>query len=121
MAFNLYSLPKVKSVEHKVEPTWASDAGRNSNSGKFSGTFVGWFDNLTISIGETTIDEFNEICGKIEHPIIENITFKDTRNKRQNKIENFYGTVISGIIENVNGLYKPFSFSLKAIESRNDM
>ena len=27
---NLYSLPKLLSVDHKVEPTWASDAGRNS-------------------------------------------------------------------------------------------
>lgn len=121
MEVDLYSLPKVKTVDHKVEPTWASDTGRNSNSGKFSGTFVGWFDNLTIEVGETTVDEFDMICKKIEHPIIENITFKDTRNKRNNKTEDFYGTTISGKVENIRGLYKPFSFELKAIESRDDM
>lgn len=118
---NLYSLPKLLSVDHKVEPTWASDAGRNSNSGKYSGTFVGWFDNLEISIGQTTQEEFDIICNAIEMPIIEDVTFKDTRNNRNNKTEDFYGTTISGKISNVNGLYKPFSFSLKAIERRADM
>lgn len=121
MAVNLYSLPKILSVDHKAEPTWASDAGRNSNSGKYSGTFIGYFDNLEISVGQTTQEEFDTICSAIEVPIIEDVTFKDTRNHYNNKTEDFYGTTISGKKSKVNGLYKPFSFSLIAIERRNDM
>ena len=82
---------------------------------------MGYFDNLEISVGKTTIDEFDTICKAIEHPIIENITFQDTRNKRKNKTEDFYGTTISGKVKNINGLYEPFTFSLKAIERRSDI
>ena len=58
---NLSELPKLKRIEHAVEPTWASDAGRNSNSGKFGGTFVGWFDTLKVEIGKTVQSEMTLI------------------------------------------------------------
>lgn len=116
----LLDLPKITDVDHKVEPTWANDSGRNSNSGKFSGTFIGWFDTLEISVGKTNQTEFTQICDAIEHPIIENVTFTDSRTGRQ-KTENFYGTTISGKTNNTKGIYEPFTFSLKAIEKRSDM
>lgn len=121
MAVILKDLPKVLDISHNVEPLWASDAGRNSNSGKYSGTFIGWFDNLTISIGKTTQSEFETICSSIETSII-NATFPDTRNSLSAKTEDFYGTTITGKIKKLNnGCYEPFSFSLKAISKRSDM
>ena len=51
------SLPKITKIKHTVEPTWDSKTGRNSNSGKFGGTFVGYFDTLEISVGKTTQNE----------------------------------------------------------------
>lgn len=120
MAVNLINLPKALSnPKHTVEPVWASDAGRNSNSGKFSGTFVGWFDTLEIPIGETTQAEMTTIKNAIENPIIENVSFVDSKTGNI-KTENFYGTAITA--ERLNSKrYKPFSFSLKAIEARDDM
>ena len=53
MAVTLLNLPKVTGIEHTIEPVWAKNSGRNSNSGKFSGTFVGWFDTLKISVGQS--------------------------------------------------------------------
>ena len=120
MEVKINELPKILSnPKHSIEGVWASDAGRNSNSGKYSGTFIGWFDQLEISVGETTQEELTIIRNAIEHPIIENVTFIDTKTGTS-KTEDFYGTTITG--ERLNSKkYKPFSFSLIAIERRNDM
>lgn len=117
---DLSELPKLKGIDHTVEPTWASDAGRNSNSGKFNGTFVGWFDTLQINIGKTNQQEMTEIKNAIEKPIIESVKFKDSKDGN-NKTEDFYGTAIKASYNNLKGNYAPFSFSLKAIERRDDM
>ena len=120
-------LPKITKIKHTVQPTWASDAGRNSNSGKYSGTFVGYFDQLEVSVGKTTQNELNQIRDAIEVPIIENITFLDTKSKTgANKTENFYGTAIGVEITNIQMAnnkkkYPAFSFTLTATERRNDM
>lgn len=117
MALDIRNLPKVLSnIKHTIEPVWASDAGRNTNSGKFSGTFVGWFDVLDINIGETTQEEMTKIRNAIEKSVIENVSFTDSKTG-QTKTEDFYGTSIPA--ERLNKTrYKPFSFSLKAIEKR---
>lgn len=120
MTMILENLPKVKSIEHSVEPTWGPDSGRNTNSGKFTGTFVGWFDTLQIEIGKTTQEELTRIKNVIEHPIIKNATFVDSKNGK-NKTEDFYGTAIKAKRKNKNGMYEAFSFSLKAISKRSDM
>lgn len=120
MAVDLNKLPRVKKIDHTVEPTWGPDTGRNSNSGKFSGTFVGWFDTLKIEVGKTNQTEMTTIKNAIEKSIIENVKFKDSKNGN-NKIENFYGTAITASYNNLKGIYEPFSFSLKAIEQRSDM
>ena len=117
---NLLSLPKVKGVKHTIEPVWASDAGRNSNSAKFSGTFVGWIDVLEVRVGKTTQTEMTTIRNAIETPIIENVVFKDSKTGN-NKTEDFYGTAIGADANNTKVIYEPFSFSLKGIEVRNDM
>ena len=109
----------LSNPKHSIEGLWASDAGRNSNSGKYSGTFIGWFDKIEVSIGETTQAELTQIRNAIEHPIIENVTFTDTKTGNS-KTENFYGTTITA--ERLkSGRYKPFSFTLTAIERRTDM
>ena len=119
------SLPKITKIKHTVEPTWDSKTGRNSNSGKFSGTFVGYFDTLEVSVGKTTQNELNQIRDKVEIPIIENVEFLDSKTGN-NKIEDFYGTAIGVEITNINiannkKKYPPFSFSLKAVSRRSDM
>ncbi len=119
MAVDLSNLSKLIKVEHTVEPTWAKDAGRNSNSGKFSGTFVGYFDTLKVNVGKTNQAELTAIKDDIEHPII-SVIFKDSKTGN-NKTELFYGTAITAAYDNLKGRYDPFSFSLKAIESRDDM
>ena len=118
MSTKIIELPKLISVKHIVEPTWADDAGRNSNSGKFGGTFIGYFDKLEISIGSTTQNEMTQIKNVVENPIIEDIEFVDS-NSGNSKTEDFYGTAISALLTHVNGLYKPFTFSLVAIEKRS--
>ena len=112
-------MPKALSnPKHSIEPLWGSDAGRNSNSGKYSGTFIGWFDKLEISIGKTTQQELTTIRNAIEHPIIE-ATFMDSRTGT-NKTEQFYGTTITA--ERLNSKeYKGFTFTLTAISKRTDM
>lgn len=117
MATDIYSLPKVISVEHTIEPVWASDAGRKSNSGKFTGSFVGWFDILKVSVGKCSQTDMTTIRNTIETPIVEDITFKDSKTG-SDKTENFYGTAITALTHNTKKVYEPFSFSLKAISRR---
>lgn len=119
MIVNLRELPKVlKNPEHDVEPVWASDAGRNSNSGRFSGTFVGWFDTLEIPFGCTTQEEMTYIKSQIEKPII-TCSFKDSKTGNI-KTEDFYGTAVKAKEKDSNN-YMPFNISLKAVSRRNDM
>lgn len=119
MAVIIKNLPKcLGNPKHTIEPMWASDAGRNSNSGDFTGTFNGYYDTLEINIGKTTQSELTTIRTAIEVPII-TATFKDTRTGID-KTEDFYGTAIG--VERLNSQsYKPFSFSLKAVSKRDDM
>ena len=43
MAVNIKTISEtypITSFQDKLEPTWGDDAGRNTNSAKFSGTFM---------------------------------------------------------------------------------
>ncbi len=117
----LLDLPKIIDTEHKIESLWASDAGRNSNSGKFSGTFIGWFDTIHIAVGKTTQAEMTQIRNAIENPIIESVKFIDSKTGNY-KTEDFYGTAISAKTNKKDSsMYEPFSFDIKAVNKRGDM
>lgn len=120
MAVTLTNLPKVKSITQSIEPLWASDAGRNSNSGKYSGTFVGWFDKIEVSIGKCNQSELTTIKSAIESPIIESVTFPDDKTGT-NMTEDFYGTAIETELNNMHQIYEPFKFKLVAVAKRSDM
>lgn len=118
MALTITNLPHITKITHSIEPLWAGNSGRVANSGKYSGTFIGWFDKLTIDIGVTNQTQLATIRTAIEKSIIKNVTFKDSKTGN-NKTEDFYGTAIA--VETLNykkGLYKPFSFSLIAVSKR---
>ena len=119
MAVNINQLPKALSnPKHTIDPVWGEDAGRFTNSGKFTGTFIGWFDTLDVPIGKTTYEEMKSIRQAIEKPTIQ-VTFTDSRTNKLRTAE-FYGTAIPA--ERLNSTtYMPFVFSLKAIEARDDM
>ena len=119
MAVKLTDIKRVKSIEHTPEPTWGPDAGRNSNSGKFSGTFVGYFDTLKVEVGKTTREEMKTLRSLIDRPVIE-VTFPDSVTGGDSTRE-FYGTAIPAKLNHLTGRYDACSFSLKAIERRSDM
>lgn len=112
-------LPKILSVSDKKQPVWASDAGRNSNSAKFSGTFKGFVTDLQINFGRTTQSQMTEIKNAIEKPngIISNFSYRDS-DTGQIKTEDFYGTVIDATYNNEKAKYQPFSVSLKGVNLR---
>lgn len=118
MALTLTDLPHITKIEHSIEPLWGPDAGRKSNSGKYSGTFIGWFDKLTVSVGRTNQTQLTTIRNAIEKSIITGVSFKDTKTGNT-KTESFYGTAINaGSLNYKHGTYEPFSFSLVAISKR---
>lgn len=112
-------LPRILSVSDKAQPVWASDAGRNSNSSKFSGTFKGYVTDLQINFGRTTQAEMTQIKNALEKPngIITNFTYRNT-NTGEVKTEDFYGTVIDATYNNEKAKYQPFSVSLKGVNLR---
>lgn len=111
-------LPKLKSQEHSLEPLWGDDTGRNSNSGKYSGTFIGYFSQLVLEFGKTTQTEMTEIKTALQNPIIENVKYKDS-DTGNDSTEDFYGTKIPAKLENLNGKYSAFSITLTAIKKRS--
>ena len=99
--------------EHTLEPLWGSDTGRNSNSGTYSGTFIGYFSQLVIEFGKTTQEQMTEIKNKFEKPTT-NVKYLDS-NTGMWKTEEFYGTAIKAKEDEWNGKYKSFSITLTAI------
>ena len=114
MAVNIKGLSNtvpIKDFEHTLEPLWADDTGRNANSGKFTGTFIGYFSNLNISFGSCTQAQFNTVKSAFEHPTMEVLY---PANNGTNKTEYFYGTAINGTRDRWTGRYKPFKIKLVA-------
>ena len=103
-----------------LEPTWGNDTGRNTNSGKFSGTFVGYFTNLHIEVAPLTKQQMTNFKQIFEVPII-NLTYPNSSNNGQNYTEDFYGTAIESSLDDWDGKYKAFSFDLVAVNKRNDI
>ena len=124
MAVNIktisYQFPITRFTD-KPEPLWASDSGRNTNSGKFTGTFVGYFTNLHIEVAPMTDEEMDDFKAIFEVPIIEDVTFPNSSNDGQPYTEDFYGTAIEAAKTDWNGKYESFSFDLVAVEARNDI
>lgn len=127
MAVNIKQLAEIYPISmHRdtPEPLWADDTGRNTNSGKFSGTFIGYFTNLHIEVGpmnETQMTNFKKI---FEVPIIEDVTFPNSSNYGLPYTEDFYGTSLAGATKNWDDehiYYEGFNFDLTAVEARNDI
>ena len=105
----------------KPEPLWAGDTGRQSNSGKFTGTFIGYFTNLHIEVAPMTEQEMDNFKAIFEVPIIEDVTFPNSSNNGLPYTEDFYGTAIEAAKTDWDGKYESFSIDLVAVEARNDI
>lgn len=125
-------IPALNNIISTVEPTWASDAGRETMEGTWSGTFKGYFTTLDLEFNEIVFDkELDIIKQLIEHPIIMvtyplEKTMEWTDNKGYHKIkqgepytEEFYGTAIKAKKPFQNAkYYEGFSVSLVAVRRR---
>ena len=124
MAVNIKTISEtypILSFQDTPEPLWAEDTGRQSNSGKFSGTFIGYFTNIHIQVGRMTPQQMKNFKAIFEVPIIENVTFPNSSNGGVDYTEDFYGTSLAGKTNDWNGMYEPFEFDLTAVEARNDI
>ena len=110
----------ILNFQDKMEPVWGDDAGRNSNSGKFSGTFVGYFTDIHIEVGPLTPSQMASFKAIFQVPII-SLTYPNSNNNMVEYTENFYGTAITAKLDYWEGKYEPFSFDLKGVEKRNDI
>ena len=120
----------IKTISHqfpitrfsdKPEPLWAGDTGRQSNSGKFTGTFIGYFTNLHIEVAPMTEQEMDNFKAIFEVPIIEDVTFPNSSNNGLPYTEDFYGTAIEAVKTDWDGKYESFSLDLVGVEKRNDI
>ena len=119
MTVVINEIPKLlNNPKHTIEPLWSENTGRKTNSGKFVGSFIGWFDKLELNIGTTTFAEMADLRALLEFPIL-SCTFLDSRTNT-NKTELFYGTAITAERKN-STTYKPTSITLTAVNRRSDM
>lgn len=116
MATNLKELSKLVPIidyDHAPNPAWKSDSGRNSNSGKWSGTFAGYFSQIDLGFGNCNQEQMTIIKNVFEKATCE-ITYPDSKDGLP-ATEVFYGSVIKAKLNKWNGLYKPFSITLTAL------
>ena len=124
MAVNIKTLSQtypILSFKDTPEPLWGTDSGRNTNSGKFSGTFIGYFTKIHIEVGPMTKTEMQNFKAIFEVPIIENVTFPSSSKGGANYTEDFYGTSLEAETKYWDGKYEGFGFDLIAVEARNDI
>lgn len=113
---NLAKQVTITEFSHTLEPLWASDTGRNSNSGKYTGTFIGYFSQVKISFGKLNINQMKYVRSLFDNPTImlkypDSATGTDTT-------EEFYGTAIKSDTNRLGGLYETFDITLTAINRR---
>lgn len=99
-----------------AEPLWGTDAGRENMIGTYTGTFVGYFTNITLNFGKTTQEEMTFIKDTFEKPIF-NFTYPSEKTG-QEVTEAFYGTAIKAEKESLKGKYLPFDITLVATKRR---
>ena len=124
MAVNIKEISKTYPIlkfKDTPEPMWGEDAGRNSNSGKFSGTFKGYFTTIHIEVGSMTHSQMTSFKKIFEVPIIKSVTFPNSSNDGKSYTEDFYGTSLAGETIDWDGYYEPFNFDLIAIKKRTDL
>lgn len=108
---------KLCKYDITVEPLWGKDAGRGSMAGQYSGTFVGYFTNITLNFGRTTQAEMSVIKETFEKPTF---PFTYPSEKTGNDVtETFYGTAIKAQKDSLKGKYLPFDITLVATKRRD--
>ena len=102
----------ITSFTHTLEPLWADDTGRNANSGKFTGTFIGYFSQVEIEFGSCNQTQMNSVVSSFEHSTISMLY---PSKNGSNKTETFYGTAITGKVRRWGKRYAPFSIKLTGV------
>lgn len=112
-------IPKLLDYELIVEPLWADDTGRKSREGQFSGTFIGYFTNLNLTIGPTTQAEYTILCNMFQKSIAPICSVKYPREDSGNiATESFYGVALKAKKNDYTGKYDGFTIQLTAINKR---
>lgn len=124
MAVNIKTLSQTYPITlfyDETQPVWGDDAGRNTNSGKFTGTFKGYATLLHIEVAPLTKAQMTSLKAIFEKPIIEDVTYPNSSNNGVDKTEDFYGQAIKSSLDYWDGKYKSFSLDLTGVELRNDI
>lgn len=109
----LSEITPLLDFEHIPNPAWQGDSGRNTNSGKWSGTFAGYFSTINLSFGSCTQEEMTIIKNAFEHPTCD-VVYPDSKDGRLSR-EPFYGTAINAKKDYWEGKYKQFNITLTAL------
>lgn len=112
----LDEIPRLIDYDISREPLWGDDAGRESMQGQYSGTFIGYFTKITLTIGRTTQEELAIIKGNFEVPLF-NLTYPDDKTS-EDVTEEFYGTAIKTKRRNLKGKYEGFTLEFIATTRR---
>lgn len=71
------------SIVYGFFDTWSSDAGFNTNSGKFTGTFKGTYPKFTMKFRKLTPDEITYLTNNIFRKVEQTVTYDDPDGTRK--------------------------------------
>ena len=71
------------SIVYGFFDTWSSDAGFNTNSGKFTGTFKGTYPKFTMKFRKLTPAEITYLTNNIFRKVEQTVTYDDPDGTRK--------------------------------------
>lgn len=94
--------------------TWSSDAGYNTLSGDFSGTFKGTYPKISVKFARSlTIDQIKELTTKIFRTTTQTITYDDPDGTRKT-IQTHKGDLVMTFM----GIKKKGAFSYDFVSNK---
>lgn len=73
----------LQSVTFGFFDTWSSDAGYNTNSGKFTGTFKGTYPKFTLKFRALTTSEITYLTNNIFRTVQQTVIYDDPSGSRK--------------------------------------
>lgn len=112
--------PYLTSITISYSKLWGSDTGRNTLSGKYSGTLIGIFPKFECQFRRLTQQEMEYLIPILDTPI-QTTTYYDPNKKQKLSIETYTGDLQftqKNIFSKLAKAEEPFSISFIATSRR---
>jgi len=112
--------PYLIDIKFSYNKIWGKDAGRNTLSGKYTGTLLGIFPKIVCTFGKLTQTQIEELIPILDSAT-QSVTYYDPNKKQLTTMETYTGDYEleqKCLFSNVAKAGEPFSISFVARDRR---